>query len=115
VPHVDNSVTADVRHEIVFVDTSVANYQSLLRDLNPNAEVVLIDPQQDGLKVIGDSLAGRSDIDAIHILSHGDTGQVQLGNGWIDSADVASHADLLAAIGNSLSERGDCTDALVAA
>jgi len=98
---------ADTRHEIIFVDTSVQNYQSLLGDINPNIEVVLIHPQQDGLKVIADTLADRHDVDAIHIISHGEEGKIQLGADSIDSHYLASHADLLATIGNAMSENGD--------
>jgi hypothetical protein len=102
-----NLGAVDTRQEIIFVDTSVENYQSLLNDINPQAEVVLVNSDQDGLQVIADTLAERSDIDAVHILSHGEAGKIHLGNDWIDGADVASHADLLAAVGESLSANGD--------
>jgi fibronectin-binding autotransporter adhesin len=95
------------RQEIIFVDTSVTNYQSLLSGINADAEVVLITAEQNGLQVIADTLAGRSEVDAIHILSHGDTGKVQLGSDWIDASDVTANAGLLAGIGDSLSADGD--------
>ena len=99
--------SAAPRHEIVFVDTSVENYQSLLTNLNPNTEVVLINPQQDGLKVIADTMANRHDIDAIHIISHGEEGKIQLGSDSVDNNYLQSHADLLATIGAGMSENGD--------
>jgi len=45
-----------VRHEVVFVDTAVADYQSLVRDITANSnaehqyEVVLLNPEADGIK-----------------------------------------------------------------
>ncbi|ANG62755.1 hypothetical protein A8C75_09855 [Marinobacterium aestuarii] len=99
--------SADNRQEIVFVDTQVQDYQQLLAGLPADVEVVMFDGSSDGLQVIADTLAGRSAIDAIHILSHGDNGQVQLGNDWFDSADIAARGDLLATIGQSMSEDGD--------
>nr|WP_067290102.1 Ig-like domain-containing protein [Marinobacterium profundum] len=99
--------SADNRQEIVFVDTQVQDYQQLLAGLPTDVEVVMFDGSSDGLQVIADTLAGRSAIDAIHILSHGDNGQVQLGNDWFDSNDIAARGDLLATIGQSMSEDGD--------
>ncbi|MCP8690154.1 DUF4347 domain-containing protein, partial [Marinobacterium sedimentorum] len=99
--------SADNRQEIVFIDTQVQDYQQLLAGLPVGVEVVMFDASSDGLQVIADTLAGHEGIDAIHILSHGDSGQVQLGNDWLDSATIATRSDLLAAIGQSLSEDGD--------
>ncbi|UTW13139.1 Ig-like domain-containing protein [Marinobacterium rhizophilum] len=99
--------SSDHRQEVVFVDTQVQDYQQLLSGLPEGVEVILFDGAADGLQVIADSLAGREGIDAIHILSHGDNGQLQLGSDWLDSADIANRSDLLAAIGQSLSAEGD--------
>ncbi|MBX3623897.1 MAG: DUF4347 domain-containing protein [Rhizobacter sp.] len=95
------------RHEIVFVDASVQDPQSLLAQLGPNVEVVLIGAGQDGLQVMADTLAGRTGLDAIHVLSHGDVGQVKLGSTWLDRDGVGAQATLLGRIGQSLSAQGD--------
>ncbi|KAF0812133.1 hypothetical protein IGB42_03410 [Andreprevotia sp. IGB-42] len=98
---------AEPGRQIVFVDGGLSNVQTLLNGISPNLEVIVIRPDQDGLQVIADTVAGRSDIDAIHIISHGEVGRIELGNSWIDSADVASHTGLLGSIGQSLSQNGD--------
>lgn len=99
--------TADNRQEIVFVDGQVQDYQQLLAGLNPGTEVVVLDPKGDGLKQISDYLAGRSGIDAIHIVSHGLPGQVTLGSLALDKAGLDAHAAELAQIGQSLDVDGD--------
>ncbi len=95
------------RREIVFIDGNVRNYQQLVAGLAAGTEVVVLDGSQDGLQQMADYLQGRSDIDALHILSHGDAGKIQLGNQWLDSQQLQARSDLLAAIGESLDENGD--------
>ena len=83
------------RHEIVFVDTSTQNYQQLVADISSQSEpgtqreVVLLDPGRDGIAQISQSLAGRSNIDAIHIISHGDAGEIKMGNVWLTQDQLA--------------------------
>ncbi|MFC4864763.1 Ig-like domain-containing protein [Pseudomonas sp. MAHUQ-62] len=101
------SGTSDNRQEVVFVDSNVRNYQQLVSGLKPGTEVVVLDANKDGLQQIADYLDGRSGIDAIHILSHGDVGKIQLGNDWLDSGDLAARSELLDAIGQSLDQDGD--------
>ncbi|MCA9468850.1 MAG: DUF4347 domain-containing protein, partial [Nitrospira sp.] len=57
------------RKEIVFIDTSVADYQILLNGIDPNAEAVLLDSTRDGIEQMAEILRDRSDIDAIHLIS----------------------------------------------
>ncbi len=93
--------TSDHRQEVVFVDASVKGYQQLVAGLKPGTEVVVLDANKDGLQQIADYLQGRSGIDSIHILSHGDVGKVQLGNTWLDGSSIALRSDLLTSIGQA--------------
>ncbi len=99
--------TADQRQEVVFIDGQVTNKQQLIDGLAPGTEVVVLDSSQDGLQQIADYLEGREGIDAIHILSHGSDAKVSLGNITLDQATLASRADELATIGQSLTNDGD--------
>ncbi|RRV15606.1 DUF4347 domain-containing protein [Pseudomonas saudiphocaensis] len=98
---------ADQRHEVVFIDSNVRDYQQLLAGMPSGTEVVILDADQDGLQQMADYLEGRTGIDAIHVLSHGDAGKIQLGNQWLDVSQLQARSDLLADIGESLSEDGD--------
>ena len=104
----DFAVLVYLRREIIFVDTKVDDYQALLSDINPHAEVVLLDASRDGVQQIAEALAGREDFDAIHIVSHGDQAELQLGitRLTLDSM-LAGHADDLVIIGQALSEDAD--------
>ncbi|WP_198401824.1 DUF4347 domain-containing protein [Zobellella denitrificans] len=95
------------RKEVVFVDTRLPDYQELLRSVDPAAEVILLDSRHDGVQQIADTLAGRSGIDAIHILSHGDQGVLLLGNAPLHGGNLDAYAGQLAAIGSALTAEGD--------
>ena len=95
-------------NEIVFVDSSVDGYLQIIAEFDPSVEVVILDATKDGVEQIADVLASRSDISAIHIIAHGDVGQIQLGNAILDSKSVVGeYADEMATIGNALTNEGD--------
>src|SRR5690606_3034580 len=71
------------------------------------AEVVVLDSNKDGLQQIADYLKDRSDVDAIHLLSHGAEGTVELGNTWLNAQNIGQHSQALNAIGAALAADGD--------
>ncbi|MBK9947788.1 MAG: DUF4347 domain-containing protein [Nitrospira sp.] len=94
--------------EVVFVDPTVPNYQDLLSGMDPNIEVIMLDGGQDGIEQMAGALSGRTDIDAIHIISHGTEGQLQLGTGTLTTESMTGqYADELATIQQALSEQAD--------
>lgn len=94
--------------EVVFIDLAVEDLQAILDSINPEAEVIYLDPRQDGVEQIAAALTGRDNIDAIHIISHGGSGALQLGNTTLDLASInGQHADELTTIRDALSEQGD--------
>jgi VCBS repeat-containing protein len=96
------------RTEVVFVDPAVPNYQELLGGMDPNIEVIMLDERQDGVEQMATTLSGRSGIDAIHLISHGSAGQLQLGTGTLNADSMSSqYEDELATIQQSLSEQAD--------
>ena len=92
---------------IVFIDTRVADYQVLIDGLAPGTEYFLIDAQADGLHQIVAQLQGRTDIDALHIISHGSQGTLYLGSTVLNGENLDDYQAQLAAIGSSLTEAGD--------
>ena len=96
------------RKEIVFVDTSVDDYQTLLDGINAKAEVYLLDPNQDGIEQIAEILGELTDIDALHIISHGDSGELRLGTGVLNINSMqGEYADELAIINRALADEAD--------
>jgi parallel beta-helix repeat protein len=96
------------RQEIVFVDTRVQGYEELIAGMDASAEVVLLSHERDGIEQIADHLRGRTGIDAIHLVSHGNVAELRLGDAVVTQDSLTSHhADLLARIGHSLSADAD--------
>jgi CshA-type fibril repeat protein len=96
-------------HEVIVVDTSIANYQSLVADLHPsaNTEIVYINSSQDGITQLVNDLQGQTNISAIQILSHGNQGELILGSTTLNSTNINSYQAQLAEIGKSLAPNGD--------
>jgi len=93
--------------EIVFVDSSVPQLEILLAAMRPSVDLVMLDGSRDGLAQIADYLVAHPGEQAVHIVSHGRAGGVELGNQWLDSDNLDAHADALARIGQSLAPDGD--------
>lgn len=93
------------RTEVVFVDGRVSDPGAFATD---GREVVVLSTEQDGMTQIADALAGRTDIDAIHIVSHGGDGYLSLGSGSITAETIQStNLSSLQQIGLALAEDGD--------
>ena len=96
--------------EILFVDKSVEGFENIVADFvdSRNIEVFFINDSSSGIEQIANHLEGRSDIQAIHIVSHGADGQLNLGNSTIQHSDLASqYSSELIRIGQALSDSGD--------
>ena len=68
------------RKEVAFIDTGVADYQTLVDGIRAGVEVVLLDAGQNGLTQMALWAQSHSGYDAIHVLSHGTQGSIFLGN-----------------------------------
>src|SRR6266851_32387 len=96
-------------HQIVFIDPHVPDYQILAAGVKPGEEVVVLDANTDGVKQIADWLASHDEhnVDAIHIVSHGEDGTIRLGSTILAANDINQFSQPLAAIGAALKPGGD--------
>jgi len=93
--------------DIYFVDTGVANHQTLVASLPTDAQVIHIGRDENGVARIAEALAGQTNISGIHILSHGDDGTVHLGNTSLRSDNLGTYASLLQSWANALGVDAD--------
>ena len=93
-------------NNLVVIDSSLDNYQTLIAGVN-NADVVLLDPAQDGIAQITESLVSYQQLNSIQIFTHGSSGSLQLGSTNLDSNNLSSYSADLAAWSDSISENGD--------
>ncbi|MFM7423988.1 MAG: DUF4347 domain-containing protein [Elainella sp.] len=87
----------------VVVDSAVADYQILLKDLSPNTELLLLNSADDGVEQITQALAHKQ-VDQLHILSHGGPGSLQLGNGALSLSNLERYSSRLAIWAEALKE-----------
>lgn len=90
-----------------FVDSRVGGVDALLPDLGPDFRVVLLNTETGDISQIVAALAGETDLDAIHILSHGSPGTLYLGASEINEAALDEYQQELVRIGSTPSESGD--------
>ncbi|MBR9910946.1 MAG: DUF4347 domain-containing protein, partial [Gammaproteobacteria bacterium] len=102
---------AEQRQEIIFVDTATPDYQTLIDGIVSSSatdyQIIAIDRSSDGIAIISDYLNGAENIDAVHLVSHGKAGGVQLGNTWLDQASLGEFADLIASWSTGLNSDAD--------
>ena len=99
--------------ELVVIDSRVQDLDLLLDSIEGKAgvdvEFLLLDANLDGIEQISDYLANRgtSAITAIHIVSHGEDGAVQLGNGTLSTGNVDAYQSELEQWQHYLTEDAD--------
>lgn len=99
--------------ELVVVDTSAENYQQLIDDIVNNADetrgiqVFAFESDRDGIEQITELLSDYSEVDALHVVSHGSEGNVRLGSTTLNMGNLAAYAGQLGAWGDALTNDGD--------
>ena len=107
------AITQEQRQEIVIIDESVADFQTFIDDLQSSSdpsttfEIVLLDNNSDGVERINEILSKYNDVDALHMISHGDDGTVKLGDTWLNADNLDQYSDSLSAWGNALDVNAD--------
>lgn len=94
-------------HEVAFISDDVPDIWTLVGGIRQGVEVIHLDPMQDGVLQMAEALAGRRDLDAIHVISHGAPGQIRLGATMVDKNGLQARTAELAAIGRALAGTGD--------
>ena len=92
---------------VVFIDSRVAGYETLIAGLSADTEWCLLDANQDGVDQMQRILAGYSELDSVQVISHGSVGTLYLGSTVLSGDNLSSYQTQLQAIGSSLTETGD--------
>jgi hypothetical protein len=97
--------------ELIIVDTGVENYEQLVADLIDDSEtryeVFYIDENANGIDEVSTAIQSYGSLSAIHFLSHGSDGSVNIGNTQLNAATMDGYAGQIAAWGNALNADGD--------
>ena len=91
---------------IAFVDYDVAEVDNLTENIQADVKVIL-EPNRDGIEQIGEILGQYDNITGVHIISHGNTAELQLGNSIIDATSLEDYTEELQQWKSSLSSAAD--------
>lgn len=92
--------------EIVFIDSTVSHLDTLLAAIQPGIETVVLSGERHATAEMADLLLGRSGLEAIHVIAHGQPGEVSFGSGAVSLETLDDEAADLGAIGSALGEHG---------
>ncbi len=95
------------KKEVVFIEDNVTDYQTLIDGAKEGVEVVLLDSTQDGLAQMVQWAQTHSGYDAIHLITHGAEGQIDLGDLKLNSTVLNSREADLSVLGAALNKEGD--------
>jgi uncharacterized repeat protein (TIGR02059 family) len=92
--------------KVVFVLDNLPEYQTLTQTTE-DSDVYVLDADGDVLSQMATILKEYSNLDSIHLFSHGATAELNLGSLTLSNTNLADYATVLSQIGASLSENGD--------
>lgn len=107
-PPQDAPPQVDQPTQLVFIDSSVPDYDKLLQNIDGDYEVVVLDANQDGVEQMANVLKDMKDVEAIHIISHGSQGSLSIGAATVTADSMmGEYADDLRGFRSSLSADAD--------
>ncbi|WP_299979924.1 DUF4347 domain-containing protein [uncultured Pseudoteredinibacter sp.] len=93
--------------ELVLINSDVADLELIIDQLENsprNLEYLVIDVEVQGLSFVGQHIASMNNIEAIHLIGHGEPGSFQLGSDTINQALLSSRSEEISSWQDFLSE-----------
>ena len=100
-------------HELAIVNLNTPDYEVIVDDLVTDRgdgrqfEVVMLDTDRGGIEQLSALLGERTDLDAVHIISHGDDGSISLGNELLDLDALIANSKSIQGWGDAFTDDGD--------
>ncbi len=102
-----NAGLSSINNQLLFIDSTVKDYQLLIDNLTEEVEIIIVDNKNDGIFQIAETLSQYDSLDAVHIVSHGNSGELFLGNTILNQDNLTEYQDELNDWGNAIEEEGD--------
>ena len=93
--------------ELAFVDPSVADLDVLLTGLRPQIAVTVLSGAEPATQQMARVLSRHQDIDVLHVIAHGQAGEVSFAGGALSLESLDDHREDLARIGSALAANGE--------
>lgn len=99
--------TSTARKEVYVFDSAVPDIQKLIDAIGADQSIIILNAGSDGVLQLASALASYSNLDAIHLFSHGSVGSLYLGSTVLNSTNLPSYSEAMAQIGGALNGNGD--------
>jgi hypothetical protein len=93
--------------EILFIDPVVADVETILGNLRPEVQAIVLDRRWPAARQMAAALEGRKELDAVHVIAHGAPGRVCFAGGDWSAETLETEAEDFFAIGEALGANGD--------
>jgi hypothetical protein len=94
------------KQEVAFIDANVADLDQLVAGLREGVMPLVLHAGRPATEQMARALEGMSDLNAVHIIAHGQAGEIRFSAGALKRDNLDDHADALRAIGLALAEDG---------
>jgi hypothetical protein len=91
---------------IAFVDLNVPDVEQILQDLTADV-IIQLRPEQDSITQITETLSHYDDLLGVHVISHGSSGQLKLGDSVVNLETLNSRSQDLETWANALAPDAD--------
>jgi len=95
------------QNQISFIIDNITDYEAIASEISKTQSVHVLNSKGDILSQIAFILEDYSNLDAIHLFSHGASGSLDLGNITLDNQTLQNYHEILAQISASLGDNGD--------
>ena len=93
--------------ELVLIAPDVANVDQVIANLDSDAQFVLLNAEAPLVDQISDALAGRRNLDTVHVVTHGGDGQIALGEQTLSTQELLAAQDQVRGWAHSLGSQAD--------
>jgi hypothetical protein len=104
---IDRPIPRPLSSSLVFIDSTVEDYQSLVSGVSTGTEVYVLNSAQDAIAQITQVLAGRTGISSLHIVSHGEAGVLNFGSAQLGLETLATYSSALQSWATALTPTAD--------
>ncbi|MGD1919333.1 MAG: DUF4347 domain-containing protein [Pleurocapsa sp.] len=81
--------------DLVIIDSRVDDLEFLITEIDPDTEILVLHPHLDGISQISAALAAYPHLSSFHLVSHGSSGSLSLGNTQLNLHNLAQYSSQL--------------------
>gem|GEM_PF-4493524 len=95
-----------IQHEVAFINSTVKDAATIIKQLGENVDVVMLD-STNAFEEIQAYLNTHSNVDSVHIFTHGNDGSFKIGQTDVDNNYIDANKNVFAAWEKSLTKNAD--------